>query len=206
MQHEKVLCLSCLAALPRTAFHHISDNEVARIFWGRVPLANATSFIYFSKDSEYRNLLHAMKYKGQYNAAIEMGRLFGLELRNTPFATADIIHPVPLHHRKLKKRGYNQSEYIARGLSAALNIPVHSSLVKRIAETPTQTRKARYERWENVRNAFKIIDADSLADKHVLLVDDVITTGATIEACAQALLSVSGLTLSVASLAYAKLQ
>ncbi|MBN2812805.1 MAG: ComF family protein [Bacteroidales bacterium] len=198
--------MSCLATLPRTAFHHISDNEVARIFWGRIPLANATSFIYFSKNSEYKNLLHAIKYKGQYHAAIEMGRLFGLELRDTPFATADLIHPVPLHKRKLKQRGYNQSEYFAQGLSAALNIPVHSSLVKRIAETPTQTRKARYERWENVKNAFTITNAEPLANKHVLLVDDVITTGATIEACAEALLSVSGLTLSVASLAYAKLQ
>jgi ComF family protein len=204
--NEKVLCLKCFAELPRTGFHSDPENEVSRIFWGRVPVSNATSFIYFNKESRYRQILHELKYRGQQHVGIEMGRLFGLELKETPFANADLIHPVPLHSSKYRKRGYNQSELIARGIAQVLNIPVKSDLVIRALKTRTQTRKTRYERWVNVKDTFQIRDGHSLRDKHVLLVDDVITTGATIEACAASLMSVSGVTVSVASLAFAKLQ
>ncbi len=204
--NEEVLCLSCYAELPRTGFHADPENEVARLFWGRVPVKNATSYIYFNKDSRYRQILHELKYRGQQHVGFEMGRLFGLELKETPFAKVDLIHPVPLHFLKFRKRGYNQSDLIARGISKILNIPVESELVIRNAETKTQTSKTRFERWMNVKDTFRIQDPDALRDKHILLVDDVITTGATIEACAAALLSVSGVTLSVASLACAKLQ
>ena len=204
--NEKVLCLKCYADLPRTGYHTHTDNEVARLFWGRVPVRNATSFIVFSKESRYRNLFYELKYKGQDRIGTEMGRLFGLELKETPFAGVDIIHPVPLHPHKLRIRGYNQSELIARGIADTLNIPLASDLIIRTTETQSQTRKSRYERWENVRNTFQVRVPDALRNKHVLLVDDVITTGATVESCAEALLTVSGVTVSVASLAYAKLQ
>jgi ComF family protein len=204
--NEQVLCLKCYADLPRTGFHGNSENEVARLFWGRIPVRNATSFIIFNKESRYRRILHELKYKGQHQVGTEMGRLFGLELKGTPFADVDIIHPVPLHPSKLRKRGYNQSELIAKAIAEVLHVTVVSDLIIRSVETKTQTRKSRYERWENVRDTFHVQFPESLRDKHVLLVDDVITTGATIEACAGALLAISGVTVSIASLAYAKLQ
>lgn len=205
--NEGVICLNCFIDLPRTKFHHIADNEVARIFWGRIQIANATSFMYFTRDSRYRQILHDLKYNGRKKVGIELGRLFGLELRDTAFRTADLILPVPLHPVKLRKRGYNQSELIAQGISAAINIPVETAYISRITPTATQTKKTRYERWENVRDCFSISNAEQLKNKHVILVDDVITTGATIEACASALAeNTENLTISIASLACVKLQ
>jgi len=204
--NECVLCLKCYIDLPRTGFHEHDDNEVSRLFWGRIRVRNATSFIIFNKDSRYRRIVHELKYNNQQQVGLEMGRLFGLELQGTPFAEANLIHPVPLHRIKLYQRGYNQSELIARGIAQVLKIPVVTNLIIRTAVTKTQTRKSRFERWENVKDTFYIRVPEALHDKHVLLVDDVITTGATIEACAKALLEVNGLTISVASLAYAKLQ
>jgi ComF family protein len=206
LNNEKVLCLSCYAALPRTRFHNDPENEVARLFWGRVPFANATSFIFFNKDSAYRQILHELKYRDQRQVGTEMGRLFGLELKETLFSQVDLIHPIPLHYLKHRKRGYNQSEMIAQGIAQVLSIPVRTDLVVRKTETMTQTKKTRYERWLNVKDTFQVQDFESLCNRHVLLVDDVITTGATIEACANSLLAVSGITLSVVSLACAKLQ
>ncbi|HEX2395408.1 MAG TPA: phosphoribosyltransferase family protein [Bacteroidales bacterium] len=205
--NEEVICLNCFIDLPRTKFHHLADNEVARIFWGRIQIANATSFMYFTRDSRYRQILHDLKYNGQKRVGIEFGRLFGLELRNTAFKTADLILPVPLHPAKLRKRGYNQSELIAQGISVAINVPVETGFISRINPTATQTKRTRYERWENVRDSFRISRAEQLKNKHVILVDDVITTGATIEACASALTGSSeNLTISIASLACVKLQ
>ena len=204
--NERVLCLKCYTDLPRTGYHVHNENEVARLFWGRIPVRNATSFILFNKVSRYRSILHELKYRGQPLVGIEMGRLFGLELKDTPYAVADLIHPVPLHPYKLRRRGYNQSELIARGMAEILGIPVLTDLVARISKTGTQTRKSRYDRWENVRNAFSVCHPEALLNKHVLLVDDVITTGATIEACAEAFLSVEGVTVSIATLAFTRLQ
>lgn len=207
LRNEACLCLNCFANLPRTGFHHIKDNEVARIFWGRIQVMNATSFMYFTRNSRFRQILHELKYNGQQNIGFELGRVFGLELRNTSFAEADLIHPVPLHAKKLRQRGYNQSELIARGMACVLNKPVETGLLTRTEATPTQTRKSRYERWENVRDSFVISDSSQLDNRHVLLVDDVITTGATIEACASVLThDTKGISISIASLAYAKLQ
>jgi ComF family protein len=132
--------------------------------------------------------------------------MFGLELKNTPFDTVDVIIPVPLHPSKLKKRGYNQSELIAKGISESLQIPLETKTVQRISATSTQTRKSRYERWENVNHTFMVTGGQLLKNKHILLVDDVITTGATLEACADALLISEDLTISIASLACVKLQ
>lgn len=204
--NEHVLCMKCYIDLPRTGFHAYADNEVSRLFWGRIPVRNATSFIVFNKDSRYRRIIHELKYNNQQRAGLEMGRLFGLELQGTPFADADLIHPVPLHRFKLRQRGYNQSDLIARGMAEVLEIPVINDLILRTKATGTQTRKSRYERWENVRDTFQIRLPEALQHKHVLLVDDVITTGATIEACAKALMQINGLSLSIASLAYAKIQ
>jgi ComF family protein len=206
MNNEEVLCLRCYADLPRTRFHNIADNDVARIFWGRVNIVNATSFMFFSKDSRYRQIIHELKYYDQRHIGTVMGRLFGLELRDTPFTNVDIIHPVPLHPKKLRQRGYNQSELISNGLSEILQVPVHTNLIARTSKTKTQTKKSRYERWENVKDTFTVLNERLMQNKHILLVDDVITTGATIEACIQAVAQVSGVSVSVVSLAFAKLQ
>jgi ComF family protein len=205
-RNEKVLCLKCYTGLPRTGFHHDPENEVARMFWGRVQVSNVTSFMYFAKGSPYQHILHGLKYTGQKEIGTEMGHMFGNELKGSPFSQADMIHPVPLHPSKLRKRGYNQSELIARGMADVLHIPVETRLISRTVDTLTQTDKSRYERWENVKHIFRCEDPDKIRDKHVLLVDDVITTGATLEAVASCILAVKGVTVSIASLAFAKLQ
>jgi ComF family protein len=205
-RNEDILCLDCYDDLPRTQFHLNQDNEVARIFWGRIPVINATSYMYFTRESRYRQILHELKYRGNQRIGMEMGKMFGLELRETPFAEIDLIHPVPLHRVKLRQRGYNQSELIARGIAEVMNKPVETNLITRAKSTGTQTKKSRYERWENVKDNFHIPEPDLFCNKHVLLIDDVITTGATIEACAESLLSVPGTRISIASLACVQLQ
>lgn len=204
--NENVLCLNCYTELPRTRFHAVPDNDVARIFWGRIPVSNATAFMFFTGNSRYRQVLHELKYHGQQHIGLEMGKVFGLELTGTGFANADVIIPVPLHASKQIKRGYNQSELIAKGISAALNIPLEPGLMRRISATPTQTKKTRYERWENVNRRFAVVHQHLLVNKHVLLVDDVITTGATLESCAMQLLQTEGVSVSIAALACVKLQ
>jgi len=204
--NENVLCLDCFDDLPRTQFHLNPDNDVARIFWGRIPVINATAFMYFSRESRYRQIIHELKYHGNHQIGIEMGKLFGLELRETPFEEIDVIHPVPLHRVKLRQRGYNQSECIAMGIAEVMNKRVETNLITRVKRTATQTKKSRYERWMNVKDTFHIPEPDFFCNKHVLLIDDVITTGATIEACAEELLRIQGTRVSIASLAYVQLQ
>ncbi|MBN1158100.1 MAG: ComF family protein [Bacteroidales bacterium] len=205
MRNEQVLCLPCMLELPRTGFHADPENDVARMFWGRVPVEHATAFMYFYKDSRYRQILHELKYRGQCHVGVEMGRIFGSELKSTPFEQVDLVHPVPLHRRKQRKRGYNQSALIAKGVAEVLGKPMEAGLIRRTVNTDTQTRKSRYERWENVAGIFSVKDPERLKDRHVLLVDDVVTTGSTLEACAAALIDLGHVRVSVAVLAYVKL-
>lgn len=204
--NEKILCMGCHAELPRTGFHHDAENEVAQIFWGRVPAEHVTSFMYFAKGSRFQQILHELKYNGQKEIGITMGRMFGGELKNTPFSTADMLIPVPLHPSKLKARGYNQSELIAAGISEILHLPLETNLISRAFDTRSQTHKSKYERWENVKDIFRCENPEALKNKHVILVDDVITTGATLEACSSCLLQVEGIKISLVSLAFAKLR
>jgi ComF family protein len=205
-RNETILCMSSYAELPRTGFHSDPENEVAQMFWGRVPAENATAFMYFAKGSRYQQILHELKYNGQKQIGAAMGRMFGSELKNTRFSAADMIIPVPLHPAKLKTRGYNQGELIASGIGEILQIPVKTTLISRTLDTSSQTHKSRYERWENVRHIFHCENPGALRNKHVMLVDDVITTGATLEACASCLVAVEGIKISLVALAFAKLQ
>ncbi len=205
-RNESVLCTRCLAELPRTGFHRDPENEVARMFWGRVPIVHATSFIYFAKGSRFRQILHELKYNDQPHTGYVMGRMFGNELKDTPFARVDIVHPVPLHPSRLKSRGYNQSERIAAGMCDALHLRLETDCLARTRATHTQTRRSRYERWENVGHMFVCSKPQEVVHKHVLLIDDVITTGATLEACSQCLVNIEGTRVSIATLAYARLQ
>jgi len=205
IRNERAICIHCLQSLPRTQFHLDPENEVAALLWGRFPFQYATAFIYFQKGSRYQNILHAIKYRGQKELGYHMGRLFGLELRDSPFAAVTLVHPVPLHPRKMRQRGYNQSEWIARGVAEALQVRFETSLLIRTENTVSQTSKNRFDRYRNVSGAFSVKKMSGIEKEHLLLIDDVITTGATLEACADALRKEAGLQLSIAALAYAKL-
>ena len=202
-EQEETICISCLLRLPKTGFHMHDENPVSRIFWGRVNIKAATSFLFFSKMGKVQSLIHQLKYKRQKDVGIALGKLLGKDLLNSPYFTdIDYIIPVPLHPKKLSIRGYNQSLMIAIGLEESMGIEVFTGLQRR-THSSTQTKKSRYERWENVKDIFEIIDHEKLENKSVLLVDDVLTTGATLEACATVLSDINGLNVSIATLAYA---
>jgi len=204
VMQEKYLCIDCWLDLPVTNFHFNPENKVAQLFWGRVKIENATAFFVFNKGSNYQHLIHFIKYKGLKELGFETGRRFGMALSTSPqFNAVDIILPVPLHPKKQKKRGYNQSEWIANGISESLNKPVSNDNLRRNLHTSTQTRKNRYERWENVDNIFEVTLPDEFAGKHILIIDDVVTTGSTLESCALQLLQLEGVKVSIATLAFA---
>jgi ComF family protein len=200
---EREVCNRCRSYLPYTRFHKDKHNPVAQLFWGRIQVENATAYFVFRKGSRFQKILHKIKYQNQQSLGVELGRWFGQELIKTEFSTADVIVPVPLHPGKLHKRGYNQSELIARGMAEILCKKMDDTLLKRKIENPTQTRKSRYERWMNVEGIFELTDLTKAADKHILIVDDVVTTGSTLEACATAILKAPGAKVSIAVLAMA---
>ena len=205
LNEEELVCLQCLHELPRTNFHMEERNPVAEIFYGRVQLEAATSFFFFSKGSPYQKLIHALKYKGIKETGILLGKHFAIDLEKSPlFASVDIICPVPLHPKKEKKRGYNQSEFIAHGIAGRMGKPVSTGNLARLIYTDSQTRKGRYERWENVEGIFGLNKPEEFESKHILLIDDVLTTGSTLEACASAILSATRNTkVSIATLGFA---
>jgi ComF family protein len=201
---EKVLCLHCALQLPFTAFHLKQENKTFQTFIGRVPIEKATSLVFFTKDGQIQHLLHRFKYKGRKEIGVQLGNLLGTELKKCGWSdNIDIIVPVPLHKAKQHWRGYNQAHIFAEGIAAATDLKVCSDVLERSKKTATQTRKSRAGRVENVRDVFKLRKPDQLKNKHILLVDDVITTGATLEACALSLLQIEGLKVSIATIALA---
>jgi ComF family protein len=198
---EDVLCLPCLHDLPRTYQWLVPDNPLAGTFKGRIPFDRASSFLFFREASPYRKLLHLFKYGGELRIGLYMGSLFGKELvRTWGLSAAPIIIPVPMSSFKRKKRGYNQAEWLAAGIAMAAGWPLDTSAVDRIRERTSQTVYDREKRRENIKNAFV---ARSVPYSEVLLVDDVVTTGATMESCALAILDRNpAIRLSLASLAY----
>jgi ComF family protein len=201
---EDILCLGCLADLPKTGFEKASDNPVAQLFWGRADIRLATSFCSFDKGGIMQHLMHQLKYKGSTDVGEKMGKLMGIDLiKSEPFREIELIIPVPLHPRRERSRGYNQSAVIGKGLSHAMGIPLVPGNLIRNHYSNSQTNKGRFERWENVKELFGVRKPEFLEGKHLLLVDDVVTTGSTLEACAQVLLKIPGTTVSIATLAYA---
>ena len=202
--NENWLCISCWIAMPKTNFHLQHPNPVEQRFFGRIPIQHASSMYYFNKDTRIQEVLHALKYKNKKEIGIELGRRFGHELLDCEWIREiDVVIPIPLSKQKLKSRGYNQSECIAKGLSEILQIPIDTDSVLRRKNTKSQTSMSVAQRIENVKDAFDVPISASLLGKHVLLVDDVLTTGSTLESCAREILKAPDTKISLLTLAYA---
>jgi ComF family protein len=203
-KNENVICTFCDFHLPRTDFHHENDNPLIRIFWGRLQIDSAATYLFFNKGNTVQQLVHSLKYKRRKDIGIWLGKQYGLYLKNAiPFNSADYIVPVPLHPKKFIKRGFNQSEQFAVGLSFSMNVPVETQVLYRQTKSETQTKKTRYLRWQNVEGIFAINEYKKFEGKHILLVDDVVTTGATLESCITALSGINGIRISIATIAFA---
>jgi ComF family protein len=202
--NEKVICTKCLYHLPKTNFHKDQDNPVSKVFWGRVNLESATAMYFYRKGGKVQHMIHQLKYKGYKEIGVFLGELYGSELLAADvFKKIELIIPIPLHRKKLLKRGFNQSEVFANGLAKSMTLEVDTTSVIRTVATSTQTRKSRYKRWENVNEIFELKNPEKLAGKNILVVDDVITTGATMEACIQVILQAPDTKVSIASIGFA---
>lgn len=203
----KHICLECRHSLPRTEAFERTENPIQKMFWGRLPLERATSFLQFQKSGKVQRLIHQFKYKGVKEIGNTLGEMVAYELGEKGFFEGiDCIVPVPIHKLKLKKRGYNQSHFIANGLAQALDVPTDFDLIAKEIHTESQTRKSRFKRWQNVDTSFKLqLDkVSNYTGKHILIVDDVLTTGSTLEACGNELLQIPAVKLSLLTMAVAE--
>ena len=199
---EKTICLSCLQKIPRTRLHLVKDNVIEQRFWGKVQLERATAFYYFTKKSKFQKILHQLKYNNNKEIGIATGKYAAAELvESEDFANFDYLVPVPLHPKKLQKRGYNQALCIAQGLAEILKGEIDAENLVRAIENPTQTKKSVYERWENTKGIFAVKNPQLFENKRILLIDDVLTTGSTLIACVEAIHEVCNAKVSVFTLA-----
>jgi len=201
---EEIVCTSCISEMPQTDHHLYRENTLQARLAIRIPVVHAMAFFKFAKSSRVQHLLHALKYKNHPEIGVMLGKVYGTRLNDAELSSEfDLILPVPLHESRKRKRGYNQSAKFAEGLSEKLNIPFSDSLLTRARNTQTQTKKTRFSRWQNVSDVFLVRNISGIKGKRILLVDDVITTGATIEACGQTLINNGCCSLSIACLAEA---
>ncbi len=204
---EQHLCTTCRTELPYTDYHLLpaADNPLSRRFWGKLPVAHTLSYLRFLQHGRVQHLLHQLKYQGQQEVGRALGRLDGAELAAAELGPEfDLIVPVPLHRRKLARRGYNQADAFAEGLAAALPCPWSATALQRTEHTASQTQKNRTERWQNVATVFEVAQSAEVVGRRILLVDDVLTTGATLEACGAVLLAAGAKTVSIATIACAE--
>ena len=202
---EQHICLNCHCDLPKTNYHTNKGNPARALFSGYPQVNEVTAFLYFEKEGTTQTLIHALKYKGDKELAEYLGRIAASELHDYGFfASIDTIIPIPLHPKKEKKRGYNQSALIAKGIASIYGCEVNNTLVKRATDTKSQTRKSIYDRHVNVEKIFEVTEIERLYGKHILLIDDVVTTGATTSSCIDALLSVPDIKISIFSLSIAR--
>ncbi len=202
---EIEICKNCLTRLPRTKFEiNPTDNAMCSLLWGRCKIECAFALFFYRKGERVQKLLHEIKYKGNKNLGVTLGKQLAQTILDSE-TTFDYIIPIPLHHKKYSQRGFNQSEVIAEGMSQKLGIPLNLTAIYRNVYTNTQTRKGRFERWQNVESIFSLNQYEDLANKHVLVIDDVITTGSTIEACVNTLSHIENIKISIASIACAAL-
>jgi len=203
-KNEDTLCTQCLISLPKTNFHNDTDNPVMETFWGRVKLESASSYLYYTKAGRVQQMIHNFKYHKKTDVGKVLGRMFASDLITSPFfQNIQLLIPVPLHWTKLKTRGFNQSEVIVRAMAEVMKVKVETDVLFRRFATDTQTKKSRIKRVENVSGKFEIKNPEKIIGRHVLLVDDIITTGSTIESCANLLLEIEGVKVSLASLGFA---
>lgn len=201
---ENILCRCCTNNLPRTGFEWSNENPAFQSFWGRVPVEMAASVFYYRKGELLPRLIHQLKYKNRKDVGLFLGRLTGRLIKASPlFPAPEVVVPVPLHPRKLRIRGYNQCELLANGIAEETGLPVNTGALVRDIHNPSQTRKGRFERWENVSGIFRVTNPVALENKHILLVDDVITTGATLEACCLPIVKIPGSSVSIITVGYA---
>lgn len=201
---KSLLCTNCRINLPRADHLSSLENELSERFWGRVPIHSAAAMFRFTKGGKVQRLLHRLKYQGRKEIGLLLGEWFGRDLRISPwFNEVQAVVPVPLHPRKEHIRGYNQSDLFAQGIANSMEIPWLKNGLRRTIFTETQTRKGRLERFGNVETVFEVKQQSQLIGKHVLLVDDVVTTGATLEACTRSLLNVPGVKVSIGAIAMA---
>lgn len=204
LRNENLICTECYVLIPRTNFHTELNNPVAQLFWGRCLIEKAAAFSFYNKGSRIRNLIHNLKYKGIKEIGYELGKIYGHSLDASGFTEdIDLIIPVPLHPSKMRKRGFNQSELISMGLADSTQLPLDIQSLERSVISATQTKRSRYERWTNVEGIFRVTDPLAVKGKHILLVDDVITTGSTIESCTNELVKIEGVRVSAVALAFA---
>lgn len=202
--NERYVCTLCRHQLPVTNFHYNNDNTVASVFYGRSKIENATALLRFEKKGMTQKLIHQLKYKGQEGVGVFLGEWLGEELANiSKYKNIDIVIPVPLHKKKLRQRGYNQVEKFGRKIAEALKAEYADHLLLKESNTTSQVTKKRLARWDNTNALFKISNKEEIAEKHILLVDDIITTGATLEACVQELNTAPNVKISIAAMAIA---
>ncbi len=203
VKNEAVVCLKCRFELPVTNFTNEIDNKVEQAFYGRVKIEFATALLFYRTKGISQQLIYQLKYKGKQNVGNFLGEWLGFELKESErFSSIDFIVPVPLHSKKLKKRGYNQLSTFGSSISKILNVPFMNDVLLKKSITDTQTLKRRFERWKNVNEIFYLTDIDVFKNKHILLIDDVITTGATLEACALELSKTKNIKISIATMTF----
>lgn len=207
VEHEQQLCLHCLYDLPRANYHKRPDNPMLKLYAGIPQLQNAAGFLIYEKEGKVQSLIHSFKYRDNKQLAKQLGRIAACELQtNNFFNNIDLLVPVPLHPKKERKRGYNQSEWIAQGIASLINKPVISDILLRSTHTKTQTSKQRYERHLNVEKIFSLHNAEPLEHKHFLLIDDVITTGATSLSCIETLVNIPNISISLFALSIVEIK
>ncbi|NOR27469.1 MAG: ComF family protein [Lutibacter sp.] len=203
--NELTVCLICRHDLPLTNFSTEKDNLVEKSFYGRIPIENATALFYFLKKGKVQQLIHELKYNKQQQVGTFTGNWLGTEIaESNRFKNIDYIIPVPLHKKKLKTRGYNQVTTFGESLAQKLTTEYNTDFLIKVSSTKTQTKKIRLDRWKNVQELFIVQNKSALENKHILIIDDIITTGATLEACCNAFSNIKGLKISIACMAYTK--
>ena len=204
LKHEQCICSICQFHIPKTNHFKTRDNNLQKLFWGKVQLNHAAALYEFVKDSPLQKMIHALKYEENKEVGIYLGKQIAYEIGESVFLkNIDYIITVPLHPKKEKLRGYNQSMCIAKGIQEIMKTEIDSTTLQRTVDTESQTKKNKYSRWENVGEVFQITDEEKLKNKHILVIDDVVTTGSTLESCVSILQQIKGIKVSIVTIAIA---